>query len=103
MDEGGIRKQKWPGRAAARPGHKSLHRVARNDFDADDVHALVGAVLRMRGRGADFFQNVVTFDQLAKRGVLMIEKGRGAMADEKLAAGGIGIVRTRHGNDAANV
>src|SRR5208283_3463196 len=90
-------------RAAARPGHKSLHRVGRNDFDADDAHAFVGAVLRMRGRGADFFQNVAAFDQLAECGVLMVEERRVAVADEKLAAGGIGMVRTRHGNDAAKV
>ena len=86
-----------------RPGQKSFHRVTRNDFDADDAHAFVGAVLWMRGRGADFFQNVVAFDQLAERGVLMVEERRVAMTDEKLAAGGIGIVRAGHGNDAAHV
>ena len=43
----------------------------------------------MRGRGGDFFQHVVAFDQFAERGVLLVEKARVAVADEKLAAGGI--------------
>src|SRR5208283_3969753 len=82
---------------------QSLYRVARNNFDADDAHALVGAVLWMRGRGADFFQNVVTFDQFAERRILTVEKRRIAVADEKLAAGGIGIVGARHGNDTSGM
>ena len=57
----------------------------------------------MRGGGGNFFQNVVALDELAERGVLAVEKARIAMADEKLGAGGIGIIRARHREDAANV
>ena len=47
----------------------------------------------MRGRGGDFFENVVAFDQFAKRGVFMVEEGRVAVADKKLWAGGIRVLR----------
>jgi len=61
-----------------------FHRIARDDFDADDAHAFVRTILRMRRRRGDLFQHVVAFDQFAERGVLMVEKARVAMADEKL-------------------
>ena len=57
----------------------------------------------MNGRGRDFFQHVVALDELAERGVLAVEKARVAVADEKLRAGGIRILRARHREDAARV
>ncbi len=80
-----------------------LYAVCRNNFDADDAHAFVRAVRRMRWRRGDFFQHVVAFDQFAERGVLVVEKRRVAVADEKLRAGGIRVLRPRHGKDAARV
>jgi hypothetical protein len=54
------------GRAALLHGHanKSFRRVARDEFDAGDAHALDGTVAGMRGRGGDFFQHVIALDQL---------------------------------------
>ena len=52
------------------------------------------------GRVGDFRQHVIAFDQFAERGVLTVEKRGVAVADEKLAAGGIGVRTARHGNDA---
>src|SRR5207245_6907524 len=51
----------------------------------------------------DFFQHFVTLDQFAKSGVLAVEKCRVAVANKKLAAGRIGIVRTRHREHAARI
>ena len=57
----------------------------------------------MRGCVGDFGQHVVAFDQLTERCVLMIEKSRATVADEKLRAGGIRVLRARHGDDAAHM
>jgi hypothetical protein len=57
----------------------------------------------MSRRGRDFFEHVVAFDQFAEGGVLMVQLSRIAVADEKLASGGIGILGTGHGDHAANV
>jgi len=75
----------------------------RNDRDAFDDLLRVGAVRLMGGRGGDFFQNVITLDQFAERSVLMVEKTRVAVANEKLAAGGIRIAAPRHRNNPAHV
>ena len=57
----------------------------------------------MRRRGGDFFQHVVAFDQFAEGGVLAVEESWVAVADEKLGASRIGIIRARHGEHTAFV
>ena len=47
----------------------------------------------------DFFEHIVSFDQLAKRRVLMVELTRVAVADEELASGGVRIRGTSHRDD----
>ena len=80
----------------------------RNDLNTLDLNAIdwgafftAAAALSRDIRNP--FQNVVTLDQLAERGVLTVQKLSVAVAEEKLAAGGIGMGRARHGNDAADV
>src|SRR5581483_6286705 len=80
-----------------------LDGIGGNDLDADDALAFIGPIRRVRGRGGNFLEHIVTIDQLAKRGVLMIEETGVTVADEKLAAGGIRIGGARHGENAANV
>ena len=48
-------------------------------------------------------QNVIAFDQLAERGVLLVQKAGVTEADEKLAASRIRMLRTRHGKHAAHM
>ena len=72
---------------------------------------MLSTFMRFAGRSSapsvlvrgDFFQHVVAFDQFAEGGVLAVEKLRVAVADEKLAAGRIGILRARHREHAAHV
>ena len=82
---------------------KLFYRIRRNDFHADERLLGHGPIAGMRGRGADFFQHFVALDELAERGVLAVKKTRVAVADEKLRAGGIRTLRTRHREHAANV
>jgi len=57
----------------------------------------------MSRRSRDLFEHLVPFDQFAKSCVLPIEKSRRAMADEELAAGGIGVIRACHRKHASVV
>jgi len=48
-------------------------------------------------------QHIVAFDQLSEGSVLAIEETRVPQANEKLAAGGIRVLRSRHRNYAPHV
>ena len=80
-------------------------------FDAgrrDNFHAQQGLlgdrpVAGHGGRGGDLFQDVIPLDELAEGRVLAVEETGIAVADKELAAGRIGMVRARHGEDAAHV
>ena len=47
----------------------------------------------MSGGCRNLLEHVVAFDELAEGGVFAVEKARIPMADEELAAGGIGIAK----------
>ena len=55
------------------------------------------------GDVGDFLKNFVTADDLTKRGVLLVEEAGIAVADKKLATGGIGAGGAGHREDAAHV
>ena len=58
---------------------------------------------RLGRQVGDALEHVVAGDELAEGGVLAVEKLGVAVADEKLAAGRVGVGRARHRDDAAHV
>src|ERR1044071_3677443 len=68
-------------------------------FEHDVFARSVARIPRYIGDGHDYF---LAFHHLAKDAVFAIEKGRGLLSDEKLAAVGIGS-RIRHGKDTGFV
>src|SRR5262245_26467220 len=56
-----------------------------------------------RRRVSNLAQQVVAFDQAAKRGVFPVQKWRVIEAKEKLAPSGVGVVRAGHRKDAARM
>ncbi len=85
-----------------------LHGIRRHDFDALD-HDAFGRFARFAHAVSghlcvtDFFQNIIAFDQLAERRVLMVEPAYRGEAEEELRAGGVGIRPARHRDHAALV
>src|SRR6185369_6598152 len=82
-----------------------LRGVRGDNLDALNRHALhrlarFAVSVRADRSLGNFFQRVVAFDQLAERGVLVVEAGSRGVADEELAAGGIRIARPSHRDDA---
>src|SRR5882724_9113202 len=57
----------------------------------------------MSGGSSNFFQYIVTFNQLAEGRVLPIQEAWVAMADKKLAAGRIRVLGAGHREHATNV
>ncbi|MFM1944066.1 MAG: hypothetical protein RI897_3048 [Verrucomicrobiota bacterium] len=85
-----------------------FHFVEGHDFDAFDFDAFLGFAGFAAGAGADgcggdFFEDVVTAEDLAEGGVFVIEEGGGTVADEELGSGGVGGCGAGHGEDAADV
>src|SRR5688500_15780714 len=76
-----------------------------NGFDADTFGGLAAFTTAANGRRrvANPAEHVVTFDQLTEGGVLAVEEFCVGEANEKLAAGRVGVLRTGHGDDAAHV
>src|SRR5712692_5585872 len=81
------------------------HLVGRDNSDAFDPLALDrSAFFATTRHGRDItelVEHVVALDQLTEGGVLTVEKLRVSQADEKLAARGVRVLRTGHGNGAA--
>src|SRR5437660_39131 len=85
-----------------------LHLVPRNDLDAFDALArgrlaLLAVTTEGRFDVPQFPENVIAFAQFAKSGVLAVEERCVTQANKKLASGRVGILGTRHGNDASNM
>ena len=86
-------------------------RISRNDLDAfDTLDAALSACCFLAAcrssvtwRITEFCQHVIALNQFPERRVLMIEMRYAREADEKLAAGRIGISGARHREHAAFV
>src|SRR5205085_3417709 len=89
-----------------RLARSSLHRISWHDLDAFDRHSFgwlapFAAVTRGHFGVADLSQDIVPFYDFPECCVLMIEPAHIRKADEKLAAGRIGIARACHGKNTA--
>src|SRR4051812_21069703 len=91
----------------ARPGNgKSLivtwTRAGRSALDDAHLHvdALVRVVAAVAGGVHDLVRHLQAARHLAEGGVLPVEEGRVLHADEELAAGAVGVLGARHGDDA---
>jgi hypothetical protein len=80
-------------------------------LDADAFHLDAGGGFAIAftagaigcGGGGDLLEDVIPIGELAEGGVLPIEEGGVAVADEELGTGGVGVLGAGHGDDAAHV
>lgn len=73
------------------------------DLDAFDGRAFFTATATLRRNRGNTLEDVVSFDQLTKSGVLAVEELRIAVTKKELAAGRIRMSGARHRDHAANV